>query len=167
MEAFSQLLALCAGNSPVPGDFPAQRPVTRSVDVFFDLRLNKRISKQLWSWWFDTASCPLWRHCNACLSSVWFYTGIYCYTIQAHYLMDCKWGMRHSLWLVGFLACVIGSSKYKLRGSYRFSAFRVRCNALWIRVSGGNSHCFSVVTGSPLHSLKATQITWGPFTKMV
>ena len=40
METFSTLLALCAGNSPVPGEFPIQRPVTRSFDVFFDLRLN-------------------------------------------------------------------------------------------------------------------------------
>ena len=46
METFSVLLALCAGNSPVPGEFPAQGPVTRCVDVFFDLRLNKRLSKQ-------------------------------------------------------------------------------------------------------------------------
>ena len=38
MEAFSALLALCAGNSPVPGEFPSQRPVTRSFDVIFDLR---------------------------------------------------------------------------------------------------------------------------------
>ena len=45
METFSALLALCAGNSPVAGEFPAQRPVTRSFDVFFDLRLNKRLSK--------------------------------------------------------------------------------------------------------------------------
>ena len=35
METFSALLALCAGNSPVSGEFPAQRPVTRSFDVFF------------------------------------------------------------------------------------------------------------------------------------
>ena len=34
METFSALLAICAVNSPVPGDFPAQRPVTRSFDVF-------------------------------------------------------------------------------------------------------------------------------------
>ena len=39
--------------------------MTRSFDVFFDLRLNKRLSKQSWSWWFETRpSCPLWRHCN-------------------------------------------------------------------------------------------------------
>ena len=42
------LLAICAGNSPVPGEFPSHRPVTRSFGVFFDLRLNKRLSKQSW-----------------------------------------------------------------------------------------------------------------------
>ena len=34
------ILALCAGNSPVTGEFPSQRPVTRSFGVFFDLRLS-------------------------------------------------------------------------------------------------------------------------------
>ena len=29
-----------------PGEFPAQMPVTGSFDVFFDLRLHKRLSKQ-------------------------------------------------------------------------------------------------------------------------
>ena len=48
METFSALLAICAGNSPVPGEFPTQRPVTQSFDVFFNLRLNKRLSKQSW-----------------------------------------------------------------------------------------------------------------------
>ena len=45
METFSALLALCVGNSPVTGEFPTQRPVTRSfdVDVFFDLHPNKRL----------------------------------------------------------------------------------------------------------------------------
>ena len=61
----SALLALCAGNSSVPGEFPAQRPVTRSFDVFFDLRQNKRLSKQSWGWWFEALSRPLWRHSNA------------------------------------------------------------------------------------------------------
>ena len=46
METFSALLALCAGNLPVTGEFPSQRPVTRGFDVFFDLRQNKRLSKQ-------------------------------------------------------------------------------------------------------------------------
>ena len=51
METFSALLAICAGNSPASGEFPAQRPVTRSFDIFCDLRLNKRLSKQSWGWW--------------------------------------------------------------------------------------------------------------------
>ena len=42
METFSALLAICVGNSPVPDEFPTQRPETRSFDVFFDLRLNKQ-----------------------------------------------------------------------------------------------------------------------------
>ena len=64
METFFVLLALCAGNSLVPSEFPAQRPVTQSFDVFFDLHLNKRLSKQWWGWWFEMPSSPLWRHCN-------------------------------------------------------------------------------------------------------
>ena len=64
METFSALLAICAGNSPVTGELPAQRPVTRSFDVFFDLRLNKRLSKQWRGRWFETPSRSWWRHCN-------------------------------------------------------------------------------------------------------
>ena len=65
METFSASLALCAGNSPVTSEFPTPRPVARNFDVFFDLRLNKQLSKQSWGWWFETPSRPLWRHCNA------------------------------------------------------------------------------------------------------
>ena len=56
-------------NSPVTVDFPSQRPVTRSFDVFFDLRLNKRLSKQSRRRWFETPSRPLWRHCNDIICS--------------------------------------------------------------------------------------------------
>ena len=64
METFSPLLALCAGNSLVTGEFPSQRPVTQSFDVFIDLRLNKRLSKQSWGWWFETLLRPLLCQCN-------------------------------------------------------------------------------------------------------
>ena len=60
----SALLSLCAGNSPVTGEFPSQRPVTRSFDLFFDLRLKNRLSKQPRRRRFETPSGPLWRHCN-------------------------------------------------------------------------------------------------------
>ena len=45
MEILSVLLALCEENPPVSGGFPIQMPVTRNFDVFFDLRLNERLSK--------------------------------------------------------------------------------------------------------------------------
>ena len=64
METFSALLALCEGNPPVTGGPPSQRPVTRRFDVFFDLRLNKRLSKQSRRRWFETQSRSLWRHCD-------------------------------------------------------------------------------------------------------
>ena len=48
----------------VRGNHWSQRPVTRSFDVFFDLRLNKRLSKQSWRRWFETPSCSFWRHCK-------------------------------------------------------------------------------------------------------
>ena len=31
---------------------------------FYDLRPNKRLSKQSWGWWFEMPSWPLWRHNN-------------------------------------------------------------------------------------------------------
>ena len=48
-------------NSPHKGQW-------RSFDVLFDLRLNKRLSKQWWGWWFEGSSRPLWRHCNVARS---------------------------------------------------------------------------------------------------
>ena len=80
METFSALLAFCAGNSPVTGEFSAQRPVTLNFDVFFELCLNKRLSKQWWGWWFETPSHPLCKddptsHCKYSTSQEW-YTGL-------------------------------------------------------------------------------------------
>ena len=71
METFSTLLALCVGihrsplNSPHKGQW-------WSFDVFFDLRLHKRLSKQPRRRWFETPSRSLWRHCNGLqLDSIW------------------------------------------------------------------------------------------------
>ena len=65
LKTFSALLALCAGNSPVTGEFPSQRPVMNNFNVFFHLCLNKRLSKKSWGWWLETPSRPLWCRCNA------------------------------------------------------------------------------------------------------
>ena len=60
----SALIALCEGNPPVSVGFPSQRPVTRGFDVFFDLGLNKQLSKHLRIQWFETPLRSLQRHCN-------------------------------------------------------------------------------------------------------
>ena len=101
METFSALLAICAGNSPVTGELPTQRPVTRSFDVFFDLRPNKRLSQQSWGWWFQTSSCSLWCHCNAQLTH--------------------KYSTYQEIWTVLTLGCVLfcsGSGLLLLHWSY-------------------------------------------------
>ena len=61
---FSALLPLCEGTPSVIDGFLSKRQVTLNFDVVFDLRLNKRLSKQSGCWWFDTSSRSLWRHCN-------------------------------------------------------------------------------------------------------
>ena len=55
---------LC-GEFTGPGDFAHKGQRRGAFDVLFDLRLNKRLSKQSWGWWFETQSRPLWRHCNS------------------------------------------------------------------------------------------------------
>ena len=87
METFSAFLAICTGDSPVSGEFPAQRPVTRSFDVFFDLYLNKRLSKHWWGWWLET---PSWSLCSQCNENKG-YAAIRAYSI----ILDP--GLRHTL----------------------------------------------------------------------
>ena len=89
METFSAVLAICAGNSPVPGEFPSQRPVTRSFDVFFDLRLNKQLSKQSWGWWFETLPRPSWRHSNVVAGMTIRYWDPMCTIVFFSLLHDC------------------------------------------------------------------------------
>ena len=83
---------LC-GDSPVTSEFPSQRPVTRSFDVFFDLCLNKRLSKQSWGWWFETPSCSLWRHCY--VRKLWEPCDN---TEQVMVLLPDKQNRRHAIW---------------------------------------------------------------------
>ena len=86
METFSALLALCSGNPPITGGFPSQSTVTRSFDVFFDLRLNKRLSIQSRRRCFETPCGSLWRHCNAysrrwmCVQRTGIERGVYIWT---------------------------------------------------------------------------------------
>ena len=83
---------LC-GEFTGPGEFPTQRPVTRSFVVFFDLRLNKRLSKQPRGWWFETPSCSLWRHRNVSrmchFDEVFVFSSLHC-----HHFDNFRWSRR-------------------------------------------------------------------------
>ena len=69
IKTFSALLTLCTKNAPFTTEFPLQRPVPRGFDIFFDLRLKKRLSKHSRRRWFETPSVSLWRHCHESITS--------------------------------------------------------------------------------------------------
>ena len=70
------------GIPPVDGGLPSQRPVTRSFDVFFDLRLNKRLRKHRR---FETPPCSLWRHCNVWKIDQGYHVATYAWTWYVTY----------------------------------------------------------------------------------
>ena len=134
---------LC-GEFTGPGEFPTQRPVTRSFDVFFDLRLNKWLSKQPWGWWFETLSWSLWRHCNGIvilhffiIKSAWccmyaLYVLLYSYSIlfKEHILTWLVYMNTYFWWTHISILCIrnalmLNTSVYR-RSQYRFSNW-VRC----------------------------------------
>ena len=87
-ENISALLVFFAGNSPVTGEFPSQRPVTRSFDVVFHLGLNIRLSKHSWVGWFETPSRSLWRHYNVWTKSL---------TKELHFLFLMQFSLKFVL----------------------------------------------------------------------
>ena len=132
METFSTLLAICAENSPVPGEFTAQRPVTRSFDVFFDLRLNKRWSKQWWGWWFETLSHPLWRHRNVFCFFYW--TGMTSWHRKAFRITGPLWGESQrasyvDLWC--YLYCELKQTVEKQSGYRLFEIDDAHVTSWW------------------------------------
>ena len=165
METFSALLAICAGNSPVTGEFPAQRPVTWIFDVFFDLRLNKRLGKQSWGWWFETLWRPLWRHSNDyCCTHLPSSSGYYKISIpDSIYLKQ----LLTTSWLSCFIArptsniiystcvqivsCILaGDSVLSERTGLMYPALSVSVNEICFDKEAANqivsfNSCFSVV----------------------
>ena len=126
METFSALLAICAGNSPVTGEFHAQRPVTQSFDVFFDLCLNKRLSKQSWGWWFETPSRSLWRHCNERLLKASFNVPATTRTTTlTTFLVLCSWfyRMRYGAYFLNDVSIAI-----QIQWKFRFVLIEIPVN---------------------------------------
>ena len=153
METLSALLAICAGNSPVPGESPAQRPVTRSFDVFFDLCLNKRLREQSWGWLFETLSHAFWRHCNVLRHEA----AVIRTTIMGRRsILSCNTGHTYmSDWLHGFWMNMFSNSWqpyhwYTLYHSLMQERRNSIVNALELRLSCTNPsiHVFCLITCS-------------------
>ena len=125
---------LC-GEFTDPGEFPTQRPVTWSFDIFFDLRLNKWLSKQPWGWWLETPSWSLWRQCNGLglnvltLQAPASGTGVYSAWIKNHI-------PRYSILLYTVCAtCEQGTSH--VFSSYSFKYQSIICAHVHTRVCVG------------------------------
>ena len=132
METFSVLLAICAGNSLIPGEFPAQRPVTRSFDVFFDLGLNKRLSKQSGSWWFEMLSCPLWflrQGCDSVFSGYFVLNGLVLdcsKSINLYLPMQWSYHLKTSICFVFTIFILIGRNS-DIRGMMMSQLWKPDC----------------------------------------
>ena len=104
---------LC-GKFTGPGVFPTEKPVTRSFDVLFDLRLNKRLSNQPRGWWFETPSWSLWRPCNAndfstCHERADFGSCVKCHSDHVNTAwMGAEWNF-HRVWVDKKIVGKIGS----------------------------------------------------------
>ena len=83
METFSALLAFCARNSPVTGEFPHKGQWRWALILYLICALNKRLSKQPWGRRFWTPSLSLWRHCNFHPSSLTHSVRFICNTIYS------------------------------------------------------------------------------------
>ena len=97
---FLTLLAFCAGNSRITGEYPAQRPVTRSFDVFFDLHPNKWLNKQWRRWCFETPFRSLRHLCSeyTCVANQWFLK-YQCHNIICNYVNNPNCMVHRGLWV--------------------------------------------------------------------
>ena len=77
METYSALLALCAGNSPVPVNSPHKGQWRGALIFSLICVRKKRLSKQPWGWWFETPAWSLWRQCNDCRTSRYTETSLH------------------------------------------------------------------------------------------
>ena len=86
----------------------------RSFDIFFDLRLNKRLSKQSWGWWFETPSRPLWRHRNKFMLATRRYLYIKYHIF--HHMILYEWPLTR-------IPAIISPFRALIRGRWRICQF--------------------------------------------
>ena len=103
-ENIFRVTGFCERNPPLTGGFPSQRPVTRNSDVFFDLCLNKWLSKHSTRQWFETPCCSLWHRCNdigQLFTSLFQYPwkchkNIYLYILSFIFYLNVWWRINHT-----------------------------------------------------------------------
>ena len=98
METFSASLALCVANSPVTGEFPSQRPVTRSCDAFFHLGMNKRLSK-------NRNDGDLRRHRDHYDVIVMRYLNVF--TVEASIVMVIMFSLVNEQWIIPIMCLYV------------------------------------------------------------
>ena len=87
-----RITGLLCGEFTGPRRLPRTKASKASFHVFFDLRLNKRLSKQSWGCWFETLSRPLWRHCDGITHILqWYLTGICVFIRYAQVSVTQRW----------------------------------------------------------------------------
>ena len=109
-----RVTGLCAGNSPVTGEFPSQRSVTRSLDVFFDLCLNKRLSKN--SRWVKKANVISSAHNNKYVLMVIFFIKVWNQLLTKRNLSLTNDFFMLNWWFPGIL-CSAVPRKHKVASS--------------------------------------------------
>ena len=82
METFSALLAISCREFTGCRWIPFTKASNEEPCCFFDLRLNKRLSKQSRHRWFETPSCSLWRHFNDIGTYLWFWCTLFRHVLQ-------------------------------------------------------------------------------------
>ena len=131
METFFALVVFCEGNPPVTFWFPSQRPVSRSFEVFFDLRLNKRFNKQSRRRWFETPSLSLWRHCNSrgCLDpkSTSTSTSAVASKFDSETQKHCCWAVSQIPWLLKDF----NIESYYFDTLYVYLRFQKKCSIIY------------------------------------
>ena len=166
METFSALLALCAGTHRWPVNSLHKGQNTWSFDVFFDLRLIKRLSKRLRRRWFETPSPPSWRHCNADLTPYGFAMcgdlapkmvvnkarGIFLYISHNHYrdvIMSAMVSQITGISIVYSTLCS-GAHQEHFKASRHWPLWGKFTGDRWVPRTKGQYHgkCFHLMTSS-------------------
>ena len=112
---------------------PLTKPVTRSFQVFFDLRLNKRLSKQAWGWLFETTSCWLWHHSNI---------------MHAPVKPNATWGVIHTA------KCCKCNFFCQREPGFTFPSYACSFKSIcmWHNMWSGKSHCLGNLPTTPRYA---------------